>query len=144
MYTVTEAVFQRIDAQTFIVHDQQCAESLPSMFVAKVKKSRNPSFHRKVFAFFKFCFDHWASDREFMDERGQFEVFRNHLTVLAGYYDPYYTIKGETRIEAKSLAYENMSEEEFQSCYVALVNAATSNIFPNCSKEVEQRLYSFF
>ena len=141
---MAEVVFQRIDSQTFIVHDQQCAESLPSMFVANVKKSRNPSFHRKVFAFFKFCFDHWASDREFMDERGQFEVFRNHLTVLAGYYDVYYSIKGDSRVEAKSLSYANMSEEEFQGCYVALINAAVRTIFPSCGKEVEQKLYSFF
>lgn len=54
----------------------------------EIKKARNPAFHRKVFAFFKFCFDHWAADKtewEHFDERKQFDTFRKHLTVLAGF-----------------------------------------------------------
>ena len=90
----------------------------------EIKKTRNPQFHRKVFAFFNFCFAHWKGDNEFQDELKQFDVFRNHLTVLAGYYDTYFNIQGEPRVEAKSLSYGNMSQEDFESLYSALINAA--------------------
>lgn len=107
-------------------------------------QTRNPDFHRKVFAFFKFCFEYWKSDREFMDEKGQFEVFRNHLTVVAGYYTEFYNLKGEVRIEAKSLSYANMEQDEFEACYQSLVAAAMRTIFPGCGVDVENQLLSFF
>lgn len=114
------------------------------IYAIEIKRTRNPGFHRKAFEFLNFCFAHWKSDREFMDEAGQFKVFRNNLTVIAGYYDEYYTIKGEVRIEAKSLSFANMSQTEFESCYKALVNAALKTIFKGCGKEVEERLLGFF
>lgn len=141
---MAEVVFQRVDKQCFIVLDSIRAESLPSVFIAKVKSARNPKFHSKVFVFFKFCFDHWASDREFMNEAGQFDVFRKHLTVLAGYYDSFHGISGDVRIEAKSLSYASMSPEEFKNCYTALINAAVRNIFAGCGDEIEQKLMGFF
>ena len=33
------------------------------LYTAEIKLTRNPSFHRKTFAFFNFCFQHWAADR---------------------------------------------------------------------------------
>ena len=29
------------------------------VYPVEIKQSRNPQFHRKVFAFFNFCFEHW-------------------------------------------------------------------------------------
>ena len=109
-----------------------------------IKLPRNPSFHGKTFAFFKFCFDHWKSDKTFLDERGQIEVFRKNLTVLAGFYNSYYNIKGEVRIEAKSLAYENMDQETFEQHYNALINAALEHIFVGADRNTESQLMSFF
>jgi hypothetical protein len=109
-----------------------------------IKVSRNPQFHRKVMAFFHFCFSHWKSDREFMDEPGQFDVFRKHLTVIAGYYNKYYTIKNEVRIEAKSIAYSNMSQDEFTQLYGALIGAAMKTIFKGCDEDTENKLMRFF
>jgi hypothetical protein len=110
----------------------------------EIKRARNPAFHRKTFAFFKFCFEHWSSDREFMNERGQFDVFRNNLTVLAGFYTEYYNLKGEVRIEAKSLSFGSMSQDEFEQHYQALIAAAMRNIFKGCDSSVENQLLSFF
>ena len=114
------------------------------VYPVEIKHGRNPKFHGKVFAFFNFCFEYWQGDREFMDEAGQLDVFRKHLTVLAGYYDTYYAINGDVRIEAKSLAYSSMSQEEFEQCYSALINAALKHIFVNADPSTEQRLLSFF
>lgn len=81
------------------------------IYEIELKRTRNPAFHRKVFAFFKFCFNHWAADKtewKHFDEREQFDTFRKHLTVLAGFYESTYNIKGDLRIEAQSLSYGNM------------------------------------
>ena len=109
-----------------------------------VKRTRNPKFHKKVFSFFNFAFHYWACQREFMDEAGQFDTFRKQLTILAGYYDEYVGINGDVRIEAKSLAYGSMTQQEFESCYHALIGAAMKYIFTGCGQEVEDRLMRFF
>ena len=117
-------------------------------YQVEIKQVRNPAFHRKVFAFFKFCFDHWAADKtewRYFDERTQFDTFRKNLTVLAGYKVASYTIDGRMRVEAQSLSYGNMEQDEFERCYSALINAAMQNIFKGCNDErILDRLYAFF
>ena len=110
----------------------------------EIKKSRNPAFHRKVFSFFNFCFEHWKGDNEFQCEQKQFDVFRNHLTVLAGYYDAFHSIKGDTRVEAKSLSYASMKQDEFEKCYVALTNAAMKHVFKSADELTYNKLIGFF
>ena len=129
--------------------NEEAAEALErfkngEQYQIDIKLTRNPQFHAKVFAFFNFCFEHWVSDKEFMSDAGQRECFRKNLTVVAGYYDTYHTIKGDTRIEAKSLAYASMTQEDFEACYKALIAAAIHTIFKDCGPEVEQRLIGFF
>ena len=117
-------------------------------YQVEIKQVRNPAFHRKVFAFFKFCFDHWAADKtewRYFDERTQFDTFRKNLTVLAGYKVASYTVDGRMRVEAQSLSYGNMEQDEFERCYSALINAAMQNIFKGCNDErILDRLYAFF
>ncbi|EIG27033.1 DUF1367 family protein [Haemophilus paraphrohaemolyticus] len=123
-------------------------------YQVEIKQVRNPAFHRKVFAFFKFCFDHWAADKtewRYFDERTQFEAFRKDLTILAGFKDVCWSINAkegkpvEARFVAKSLSYGNMEQDEFERCYSALINAAMQNIFKGCNDErILDRLYAFF
>lgn len=117
-------------------------------YEVEIKLTRNPAFHRKVFAFFNFCFEHWSAEHgewKYQDEKAQFDTFRKHLTVLAGYFEQTFTIKGEVRIEPKSLSYGNMEQDEFEQCYSALINAALKHIFGNTTdRNTIDRLYSFF
>ena len=114
------------------------------MYAVDIKLVRNPGFHRKVFQFFSFCFEHWACQREFLNESAQKDVFRKNLTVLAGYYDELVNIKGEIRIEAKSLSFGSMQQDEFEQCYSALINAAIKHIFPGSDENTYNQLMSFF
>lgn len=114
------------------------------IYEVEIKKSRNPAFHRKVFAFFNFCFEFWSDETSFQCEAGQFDLFRRNLTVLAGFKEIYYTIDGRARVEAKSLAFANMEQEEFERCYSALINAAMKHIFRNTDEATYNRLASFF
>ncbi len=110
----------------------------------EIKLSRNPAFHRKVFAFFNFCFAHWKGGNEFQCETKQFDVFRNHLTVLAGFYDVMPNINGKPRVEAQSLSYASMKQDEFEKCYVALTNAAMQHVFNTADERTYNQLISFF
>lgn len=114
------------------------------MYEVDLKLTRNPAFHGKVFAFFNFCFNYWASDKGYMTESGQFDAFRKDLTVLAGYFDQYYNIHGDVRVEAKSLSYANMDPETFEQCYKALITAAMQNIFKGADDSIYDQLVGFF
>ena len=74
----------------------------------------------------------------------QFDVFRENLTCLAGYYDSFVTLSGSTRVSAKSISYAAMSQYDFEQFYIALTNAAIKYIFRNSSAETYNKLISFF
>lgn len=118
------------------------------IYDGEFKITRNPAFHRKMFAFFNFVYNYWSADKtewEHFEEAKQRETFRKHLTVLAGFKDVTYTIDGRMRIEAKSLAYGNMEQEEFEQCYNAIINASIKHIFDNTTNQSTiDTLYSFF
>lgn len=130
-----------------LVSDKMTKFKTNGLYEVEIKRQRNPDFHRKVFAFFGFCFEHWCGDQvvENMDLPAQFDVFRKQLTCLAGFYDQYYKIGGGVRVEAKSLSYGNMDQAAFEECYSALINAAIKHVFQNTRDEqILNRLQGFF
>lgn len=117
-------------------------------YTAEIKLTRNPSFHRKVMAFFGFCFAHWSAERaglEHMDEHSQFDRFRKDLTILAGFYVKTVRLNGDIRVEAQSLAYANMEQEKFEMVFSALINAAIKHVFSGTKDPIIlNQLQSFF
>lgn len=116
------------------------------LYEADIKLTRNPKFLRKVMVFFRFCFDHWDGNKvhEYCSETEQLERFRKDLTILAGFYVQTVRIDGSLRTEAESLAFSSMSEERFQECYSALINAAMKHIFKTYDENTLNQLRSFF
>lgn len=93
----------------------------------EIAQVRNPAFHRKWFALAKFAYDIWTDTMPEREYRGQpvrpnFDRFRKELTILAGFGEPVWNINGDMRMEAKSLSFGSMSEDEFQRCYSALID----------------------
>lgn len=120
-----------------------------AIYPVELKRFRNPDFHGKVFKFFQFCFEHWSADKthwDNMSEAGQFDSFRKELTKLAGFTVTNYSIDGKTFVvEAKSLSFGSMDQEEFEACYSALINAAIKHVFGDVNDErILNRLQSFF
>lgn len=111
-----------------------------------IKLTRNPAFLRKVMVFFHFCFDHWDGSKvhEFCSELEQFNRFRKDLTILAGFYIRSERLNGKLRTEAESLSFASMSEERFQECYNALINAALKHIFKTADDLTYNKLIGFF
>jgi len=149
---MAKCFFEKTAGGILIPADDETAEYLTSIktgthLKTNLTKTRNYEFHKKVFGFFNFCFDHWAAEinYQYMDETAQKNAFRKQLTILAGYRNEFYNLRKKTiGYEAKSLAYENMDEDEFRQCYVALTQAAMDNIFHGSDELVYNKLVSFF
>lgn len=118
------------------------------VYEVDIKLTRNPSFHGKVFKFLTFCFEHWSSDKthwENMSTPAQFDSFRKELTILAGYKVVNYSIDGLTfTVEAQSLSYASMTQEEFEQCYTALTNEAMKTVFKSSCRGTYDKLIGFF
>ena len=101
--------------------------------VATLRQPRNPDFHRRFFALLQVGFDAWTETAEPLEYKGQpvtptMERFRKDITILSGYFEPVYSIKGELRLEAKSISFSSMSQEEFEALYSQVINTILSRV----------------
>lgn len=98
------------------------------VITVKYSKARNPRFHRKAFALFKFIFDA-LPEPDPVNFRGHdivpakdFETVRKELTIMAGFYDVVGKVDGSVKLTAKSLSFASMDEDEFRQVYSALID----------------------
>jgi hypothetical protein len=77
---------------------------------------RNYEFHKKYFALLNFAYDYWEPPYNEVGEKN-FDRFRKDIIILAGFYERSVRINGETRVEAKSISFSSMSEDEFEILY---------------------------
>lgn len=99
----------------------------------EVKKIRNYKFLQKWFTLAKFAFDIWSETVPPQEYKGQpvkpsFDRFRKDLIILCGRFDAVYNARGEVRVEAKSISFANMSEEEFEGLYSDTIDVILSKI----------------
>ncbi len=81
-----------------------------------LKRVRNYKFHRKYFALLNLAFDYWEPPENHVGEKN-FDRFRKDCIILAGFYERYVRLDGSTRVEAKSISFAKMSEDEFEDLY---------------------------
>ena len=91
-----------------------------NLFVVDVKESRDPTKHRKAFKRLRILYD-------MIDTKLHFDPWRKMLTVKAGYFQTIgkVDIKGTESVAviAESLSYENMEEDYFHKCWLAIHQA---------------------
>ena len=105
---------------------------------ADVSQMRNGPFFRKWWVLAKYAFDMWSETMEPVEYKGQpvlpeFQRFRKDLTILAGHYTPVFNARGELRLEAKSIAWANMAEDEFERLYSATIDVILRKILSGTS-----------
>ncbi len=123
------------------------------LYTIKKTKMRNVKFFRKWWSMIHFAFEHWEPaalpEQRFKDlECGKnIERFRKDITILAGHYDASYRLNGEMRVEAKSIAFDEMSEEEFVEFYKQCFDVIAKHVFSHYTHEelqdVERQLMEF-
>lgn len=123
----------------------------------RITRTRNLAFHRKWFALVHFAYDYWEPPelQEDPEKRWQkkvrpqrnFDRFRKDLTILAGFYESFIRLDGSIRIEAKSIAFASMDEDEFEKLYSATIDVILEHVTPQYSEEevrsVVEQILSF-
>ncbi len=110
---------------------------------AKVTKARDITRHRKFFAMLNLGFDAWepplpevhADGYRGMPITKNFDRFRMEVLILAGFYTPVYSMKGEIRLEAKSMAFANMDQDEFERVYSAVADVLLQKILKTYTRD---------
>lgn len=87
---------------------------------AEVTRPRNYRFLRKYMALLRLAFDSWEmpdSLHNGLPVQKNFQRFRKDVAIACGFYELTVNIRGETRAEAKSISFANMTEEDFNDLY---------------------------
>ena len=97
---------------------------------------RDPVKHRKFFALLNLGFEHWGAKRVHKTYRGMpvernFDTFRKDVTILAGYYEQHWDLSGRMQLVAKSIAFGNMEDAEFNELYDAVANVLLQRVLTN-------------
>ncbi|MDH5183645.1 MAG: DUF1367 family protein [Gammaproteobacteria bacterium] len=82
---------------------------------ADIKMARNYENHKR---FFKFVDDTFDIQRHFEEK----EAYRYWLTMKAGWFDPIVTPNGTTIFKARSIAFDEMEEEEFRKLFSRVID----------------------
>ncbi len=100
------------------------------------KRVRNYDFHKKYFALLNFAFDYW--DPSLLEKWGEknFERFRKDIIILSGYYTQYVRLDNTVRVEAQSIAFANMPEEDFEKLYTATIDVIIKYVLKNYTGEM--------
>lgn len=140
---MTNIVLMKAAGGALIPADQQAIDyiaklKLGAAVTATVKRQRNPAFHRRFFALLNLAYESWEPiGNTYKGEQvgKNFDQFRNDVTVLAGHYETAITLKGETRLTAKSISFGSMSQEEFETLYSSVVDVVLSRILTKYSRD---------
>lgn len=102
----------------------------------EAKLPRNSKHHRQYFALLNLGFEAWESNRKHKTYKGKpvtksFESFREEVLILAGFYEQTFTLKGELKLEAKSIKFAKMEQPEFEDLYSKTIDVLLQHVFTN-------------
>ena len=116
-------------------YDEKKKLKIGEVYEAEIRQPRNLRFHRKYFALLRCS---W----EYLDEKKQsffnndLEVFRKSLEVTSGWCEPVYNISMKSWLHVpKTISFEKMTEEQFNTLYNNVRDIPFSVIIPNISQE---------
>ena len=126
--------------------DEQSAEALKTIAAGAVisvewHKPRNYKRLQAIHLLFKIAYEHFCEyGIGTMEYKGQlvtpsYDRFRHELVILAGHYTHTVNIRGEVRVEHKSISYSECSDEEFEKIFSDVINAAIKHVYKNSTDE---------
>lgn len=104
-----------------------------------VKRMRNPQFHRKFFALLNYLYDIWEPEQNLVGEKN-FDRFRKDIIILAGFYERYVRLNGDTRIEPRSISFAAMDEDEFADLYQKVIDVGIKYVATNYTSDELNRV----
>ena len=123
-------------------------------FMISYIKVRNPRLHRLYFAFLDKVYTNIPETLEYVEHPKTGLVvkrwpepvnFRKQMEIYAGHYTESITMKGELRLEAKSIKYEELDDIAFSDLYTGVKNVIGRIILPKMDmKLVEKEIEPFY
>lgn len=121
-----------------VPQDDEAAEQLKHVRTGDgvrvtVVRVRNYKFLQKFHVLVGVLFDIWCETAPRMQYKGQDiapnkEKFRGDLTILCGYYDAVFGVRGELQLKPKSISFASMSEDEFEGLFSKAIDVGLSRI----------------
>ena len=105
-------------------------------FWCDIKRARNYEFHKKFFALMKIGCENSKNVTMPLD------AYRKYATIKAGYFKTYKTPKG-LFVEAESISFDSMSQDEFEKLYSAVLDFIIQDTEAT-KEDIESNLISFF
>lgn len=141
---------RKMPGGTLVADNDETAEYLQKKKVGAVlsgefTEPRNYKFLQKTMCLFRCCFEHftelhdWNQQYRGMKVEPSIEMFRKQLTILAGHYTASYDIRGNVRLEAKSLSYANCTEKQAEQIYKDVITAALKHVYKAAMTEAQLR-----
>lgn len=135
-----EAFFIKTPNNTFMpasYHDQELLKKIKAGAAVKLSctQVRNYEFHKKYFALLNMAFDYWEPPENRATKvlvgvtpEKNFDRFRKDIAILAGFYNATYRLNGLVRLEAKSISFHSMSEDEFEELYTKTIDVIIKHV----------------
>jgi len=144
---VTEGFFIKMHNALHPAHaeDQELLSNIKAGQPVRLKltRVRNYEFFKKWWALIDYAFDMWeppeagegSAWREAINVEKNKDRFRKDITILAGFYEATYRLNGDVRIEAKSISFGSMSEDEFEELYTKTIDVVVKQVLRNYDGE---------
>lgn len=123
--------------------DSELMKKIPlgSVIEAEFSKKRNPLFHRKFFALLNLAYEYWSPPEA--DWRGfkavkNFDVFREQVTILAGFREVTYSLDGSVKVKAKSISFASMDDSEFEQVYTKVLDVIWNKVLNTVFEDKRQ------
>lgn len=97
-----------------------------------LRKHRISWYHKKYFALLNIGYSNWEPkeiDSKYGIPEKNFDRFRKDTAILAGFYEVVIRLNGTTRIEAKSISFAKMDQEEFDRLYNRTIDVFLKHIY---------------
>jgi hypothetical protein len=115
-------------------YDEKKKLKIGTTYKATIVQERNLLFHRKFFALIKVGWDNTKLEMPI-------DSYRKYCIIKAGYGNVYQTPKG-VFVDAQSISFGNMNQEQFEKVYSNVLNIIIKDI--GTDKEIiEQQILSF-
>jgi len=101
-------------------------------------ETRNPGFNRKFHAMINVGFEAFEPaeiDCKYGIPEKNREQFRKDVTIRAGYYILTARIDGTYAVEAKSIKFGRMKQDEFEKLYSSVANVLLRDVLTNYTKD---------
>lgn len=141
---MSEIVLMKTASNVLVPFDDSASEFIRKCKTGELlhsdyKRVRNYKFHRKYFALVKFAFDQWEPKGELqykgMPVLKNLKRFRKDVAILCGFFETTVNIRGEVRLEARSISFAQMDEIEFEELYQATITVVMERVLRNYTRK---------